>query len=203
MATPAEVLAARVMGAVEALSGLLAEAPIEQVEEAAGLLDAAVATLEPAGRVLGAANAALPGYEHPYARLFQAATTLREHRGDGHVAALVAHDLGPVEVLALRCGMDISRDWMQAARGWTDAEWTAGQARVVDRGLLDAEGKATDAGRELYAAVEEATNVAAEAPWTALGPDTVARLKQVLRPISVACRAAIPADNPIGLPTIA
>jgi len=201
LASPAEALRARAEGAVAALTALCPDVPVADVEEAAGLLESAVAVLQPAGRVLGAANAALPPYSDPYARLFQAATTLREHRGDGHVAALVANDLGPVEVLALRCGMDISRDWMQAARGWTDAEWTAGQARVVDRGLLDAEGKATDAGREVFAVAEHATNVAAEAPWTALGPDPVGRLKDLLRPISAACRAAIPAGNPIGLPT--
>jgi hypothetical protein len=73
--------------------------------------------------VLGAAQRGLPPYADPYARLFQAATTLREHRGDGHIAALVANDLGPTEVLALRCGMDLTRDWMQSARGWTDEEW--------------------------------------------------------------------------------
>jgi len=201
LASPAAALQARAEGAVAALTALTPDTPVADVEEAAGLLESAVAALQPAGRVLGAANAALPPYEDPYARLFQAATTLREHRGDGHIAALVANDLGPTEVLALRCGMDLTRDWMQSARGWTDEEWTAGQARLVDRGLLDAEGKATDAGREVFAVAEHATNVAAEAPWTALGPDTVGRLKDLLRPISAACRAAIPAGNPIGLPT--
>ena len=201
MATPAEVLAARVMGAVEALSGLLAEAPIEQVEEAAGLLDAAVATLEPAGRVLGAANAALPGYEHPYARLFQAATTLREHRGDGHVAALVTVDLGPLEILALRCGMDMSREYVQPVRGWSDEEWSAAQGRLVDRGLLDRSCAVTHEGRDLFRFAEEATNRAAEAPWNAVGPTAVARLKQLLTPMAAVCRTVLPADSPIGLPT--
>ena len=98
----------------------------------------------------------------------------------------------------MRHGPDPGLD--ESARGWTDEEWTAGQARLVDRGLLDAEGKATDAGREVFAVAEHATNVAAEAPWTALGPDTVGRLKDLLRPISAACRAAIPAGNPSASP---
>ncbi len=200
MAAPADVLVARAEGAVEALSGLLVETPIERVEEAARLLETAVSTLDPAGRVLGAANAALPRYDNPYARLFQAATTLREHRGDGHIAALVTVDLGPIEVLVLRCGMDMSREYLQPARGWTDEEWTACQQRLVDRGLLDSEGTATQAGRDLFRFAEDATNRVAESPWTAVGPGAVARLKELLAPMTDACWTVIPAGNPIGVP---
>jgi hypothetical protein len=200
MAAPADVLVARAEGAVEALSGLLGDTPVESVNEAAGLLEAAASTLEPGGRVLGAANAALPRYDNPYARLFQAATTLREHRGDGHIAALVTVDLGPMEVLALRCGMDLSRESMQPARGWTDEEWAAGQARLVDRGLLDGAGTATQAGRDLFRFAEDATNRVAETPWAAVGQAAVARLKELLPPMAEACRTVIPAGNPIGVP---
>jgi hypothetical protein len=201
MATPADVLIARAEGAVEALSGLLAGTPADQLDEAVGLLEAAVATLDPAGRVLGAANAGLPRYDNPYARLFQAATTLREHRGDGHIAALVTVDLGPMEVLALRCGMDLSRDFLQPARGWTDEQWAAGQARLVDRDLLDAAGTVTQAGRDLFRFAEDATNRAAESPWTAVGPAAVARLKELLAPMAQSCWTVVPAGNAIGLST--
>src|SRR4051794_32967998 len=56
---------------------------------------AAAARADPAGGVLAAVTAALPRREDPYERLWQATTTLREHRGDGHVAALVAADVTP------------------------------------------------------------------------------------------------------------
>jgi hypothetical protein len=200
MAAPADVLAARSEGAVKALSTLLVGTPAEHVEEAAGLLEAAVSTLEPGGRVLGAANAGLPRHDNPYARLFQAATTLREHRGDGHVAALVTVGLGPIEVLALRGGMDISREYLQPARGWTDEEWSAAQAGLVDRDLLDGAGTITQAGRDLFRFAEDATNRAAEAPWKAVGSVAVARLKELLAPMSDACWTVIPAGNPIGMP---
>jgi hypothetical protein len=200
MAAPADVLVARAEGAVEALSGLLVDTPVDHVDEAAGLLEAAVSALEPGGRVLGAANAALPRYDNPYARLFQAATTLREHRGGGHIAALVTVDLGPIEVLALRCGMDMSREYMQPARGWTDGEWTACQERLVDRGLLGSDGTVTQAGRDLFRFAEDATNRIAESPWTAVGPGTVARLRELLSPMADACWTVIPVGNPIGMP---
>jgi hypothetical protein len=201
MATPTEVLAARADGAVQALSALLAEVPAEQVADAVDVLETAVAALEPAGRVLGAANAALPRYDHPLARLFQAATALREHRGDGHVAALVTVDLGPLEVLVLRCEMDLSREYVQPARGWTDEEWAATQARLVERGLLDTAGAVTQAGRDLFRFAEDATNRVAEAPWAAVGAGRTARLQELLAPMASVCRTVVPADNPIGLPT--
>jgi hypothetical protein len=201
MVSPEETLRVRAEGAVEGLTDVLAETPVAHVDEAAGLLETAVSALEPAGRVLGAANAALPAYVDPYARLFQATTTLREHRGDGHVAALVAANIGPLEVLALRCGLGhLSWDLVQPLRGWTDEEWSAAQARLLNRGWLDADGRATPVGAEAFAGVERATDVAAEAPWTALGAASVHRAMELLDPMAAACRALVPAGNPIGLP---
>jgi len=202
-ATPEAALRARADGAVAALGTLFAAAGVggtAEVTEAADLLEQAVAALEPAGRVLGAANQAVPSYEQPLARLWQAATTLREHRGDGHIAALVAAGLGPLEILALRCGMDINRDMMQPARGWTDDEWSAGQARAAARGLIDESGQATPDGRDAFQALEDATDRAAAAPWDAVGPAGIARLTELLTPLARACQAVLPVGNPIGLP---
>ena len=47
------------------------------------------------GRALFAANATLDWPDHPLDVLWQAATLLREHRGDGHVALLLAE--GPID----------------------------------------------------------------------------------------------------------
>src|SRR5205823_7591950 len=87
-AAPADVLRARTDGAVAALDRLLAGQPAGAVAEAAELLTAATTGLDTAGRVLGAANAALDPPAAPVGRLWHASTVLREHRGDGHVAAL-------------------------------------------------------------------------------------------------------------------
>ncbi|HEU4422214.1 MAG TPA: hypothetical protein VFR67_06695 [Pilimelia sp.] len=170
------------------------------VEEAADLLESATEDLDCAGRVLGAANAALPRPTDPYARLWQFTTLLREHRGDGHVAALVAAGVTGCEAVVWRAALDIPRATMQPSRGWTDGQWQAATGRLAERGWLDAEGAPTAAGRARYAEVEEATDLTAEAPWRRLGPAAVTRLAAVMRPLTLACAAAMPYPNPIGLP---
>ena len=115
-------------------------------------------------------------------RLWQAVTTLREHRGDGHVAALVAAGLDGCEALALRAGTDIPRSELQPYRGWTDQEWEAARLHLTERGLLLPDGTASRNGRELLRAVESATDRAAERPWRALAPDAVQDLTALLTP---------------------
>src|SRR5450759_1537060 len=92
--TPGDALRVRSDGAVAALRRLLGvpagSAPPEQVGAAADMLAGVIEGLDMAGRPLGAPNADLPVPDEPLARLWHAATVLREHRGDGHVAALVA-----------------------------------------------------------------------------------------------------------------
>ena len=88
---------ARLGGADAALRRLWGEASWTHAEtaEAAELAWQAAMAADCAGRVLAAANQALPRPDQPHLALWQAATTLREHRGDGHVAALVARGVTP------------------------------------------------------------------------------------------------------------
>src|SRR5579863_3438408 len=60
-----------------------------------------------------AAIAELPVSGEPLTRLWQATTLLREHRGDGHFAALAAGDIDGCEAVVLKCATDIPRDLMQ------------------------------------------------------------------------------------------
>lgn len=196
-ATPEAVLRARAEGATAALARLLADQPADAVAEAADLLTEAAGRLEPAGRVLGAANAALPVPDEPLTRLWQAATTLREHRGDGHVAALVAAGVGPCEVLVWRSAYDMSREVLQPIRGWTDEEWDDAARRLAQRGWLDANGRPTDAALAAHRDIEAATDRAAAGPWESIDAE---RLAALLAPMAAACRAALPAETPIGLP---
>jgi hypothetical protein len=198
MATPAQALAAREDGSRRALTELNAGAVgDEALAEAAELVGRAVAGCELAGRVLGSANAATAEPADPLGRLWRSATIVREHRGDGHVAALVAAGLGPCESLVWRAATDLRRDVLQAARGWTDDEWTAAEARLVERGWLDADGKPTPVGTEGYADIERRTDEAAAAGWS--GVDT-GRVVELLTPLSLACAGQLPAANPLGLP---
>src|SRR5260370_27076638 len=63
----------------------------------AELLAPAAAVADATGRPLFAANAAVPVPGDPVAALWQVATTMREHRGDGHVAALVAAGVSGIQ----------------------------------------------------------------------------------------------------------
>ncbi len=136
--TPRDALAARQAGAVAALRSLLTmsdDAPAPPPVVAAGdRLAAATADLDWAGRALGAANAALPVPAEPLARLWHAATVLREHRGDGHIAALVAADLDAPEALALRAGVDRASDGSHVA-GRLEPGADAARPRLDGRGV--------------------------------------------------------------------
>jgi helix-turn-helix protein len=199
-ATPQRALEARLHGAVGALTPLAQVLSPAELAEAVELIEAAVGHLEPAGRVLGAANAALPRPREPLARLWQAATTLREHRGDGHIAALVTAGVGGCEVLVLRAGHDLPRELLQPARGWSDEDWAAAAGRLVARGWLGADGRATKTAISRYEQIEADTDALAAVPWNALGVRSTARLAALLAPLTSACLAELPSPNAIGLP---
>ncbi|MDG4836327.1 hypothetical protein O7631_07345 [Micromonospora sp. WMMD967] len=202
LATPQEALRARLTGAVQALAELTYELPEAHLAEAADLLERAALAVETAGRVLGAANAALPVGEYPLARLWQAATTLREHRGDGHVAALVAAGLDPVETLTWRVAMDGSPPQYLLGRGWSEEQWKAARERLTQRGWLAADGTVTEHSRVEFEAVEEATDRAARHPWEALTPDETDRLRELLEPIARSGHTLLPEGSPVGLPAL-
>ncbi len=198
--SPERALAARVDAAVAGLERLLADQDPAAVAEAADLLERVTGGLDWAGRVLGAANAALPRPERPLARLWHAATVLREYRGDAHVAALVTAGVSGCESLVWRAALDIPREYLQPNRGWTDEQWQAARDRLVERGWLGPDGEPTDRGRAHHDAVEAATDVGSAAPWRALTPEQARHLAHLLDPLARACGAGMPYPNPIGLP---
>lgn len=184
VATPARFLAARLEGVDRALRRMLDSLDVAEAAELAGQAAEAAPT---AGRVLAAANRALPVPDEPHLALWQACTTLRESRGDGHVAALVAADLGPCETLVL-FSADKSLDpaYMRAARGWSEEEWREAEAALTGRGLLDGEGGGlTPAGRALREDVERRTDEAATRPWDVLGAAGTARFAELTTPIAL------------------
>jgi hypothetical protein len=171
------------------------------VAEAADLLLRVADSLDCSGRVLAAANAALPSPGEPLARLWHAATLLREHRGDGHFAALVAAGVDGCEALVLRAGHDENfRAQLQPLRGWTDEDWEQAAARLTERGWLDPAGRVTPEGASAHRAVEAATDLAAARPWALLGADGTEELEALLAPIARACAAELPFPNPVGVP---
>ena len=212
--TPDEALRVRMAGATEALGRLLAGREADAAA-AADLLWRAIGELDFSGRVLAAADAALPvpgsgssgssgasgaSGSWALARLWQAATVLREHRGDGHFAALAAADIDGCQAVALRCCLDLRREDLQPVRGWTDEAWDDALARLAGRGWVGPDGELTSAGREAHAGVEDATDRAASRPWARLSPEVTAEIVAVLTPVAQACAKALPYPSPIGVP---
>ena len=99
-----------------------------------------------AGRVLAAANQALPRPDQPHLALWQAATTLREHRGDGHIAALVARGISPVASHLIKAAAGESDpEVLRTGRKFDEAAWAEGAAALRADGVLTADGQLTDA----------------------------------------------------------
>ncbi|MEJ2870358.1 hypothetical protein WCD74_21490 [Actinomycetospora sp. OC33-EN08] len=187
--TPAVALERRLRG-IDAAFRDLEELPDDgSVREAADLAWEASRACEDSGRVLGAANRALPRPADPHLALWQATTTLREHRGDSHLAALTVHGVSPVEshVLKVLAGESPERD-LRLGRRVRDEAWEAARDRLAARDPV-----------ALHAAVEDATDRAAAGPWEALGPERTERLAALLAPLTEACWMIVPAHNPIGL----
>jgi hypothetical protein len=202
-ATPTAVLDARWAGVSATLGPLAGALTDGSRERASSLLERAVDGLNCDGRALAASNAALALPDDELAAVWQLVTTLREHRGDGHVAALVGAGLTGLEAhLTLVGAGTITREVLQPARGFTDDEWSAAAAALADRGLLEGDGALTAAGRALRADLEATTDRLAAEPWRRLGDDGCGSLLEQLAPLTQAVAAAgiVPVLNPIGLP---
>ena len=134
----------------------------------------------------------LPMPEDPVTRLWHAANMLREHRGDGHIVALVSEGIGGTESHVLSAlDMEI---YPAESFGRIHHLPKARLAEVMDglraRGLLDASGRFTDAGRATKDRIESLTDALAEAPYDGLEPAELDELIVVLEPISKTLVAA-------------
>jgi len=198
VAEPAVVLEARLAGSEATLRRLVPDEDV--VERAAAALAPIAAGVDTIGRPLAAANAALPAQADPYRRLWQSAATLREHRGDGHVIALVSLDIAGLTTLLLRTGVDLEAGSLRKARGWSEEEWTVEADRLIDRGLLHADRTTTSAGLELLAEAERVTNRLAVDPLAHLDDAGLREVARAIHPVSIAVGELFPYPNPIGMP---
>ncbi|MCX4906145.1 hypothetical protein [Streptomyces sp. NBC_00878] len=202
IASPEAAIEARERGvdrAYRAIFGDRVDSP--ELAEAASLARRAAESVNTAGRPLAAANAELPWPEAPHQQLWHAATILREHRGDGHLAALLVAGLDPVESLVSFAAIGAASVERFESRGWSAGEWSAAGERLVARGLLADDGTATDAGRALRQEVERHTDELAAAPWRALGPDATGRLADLLGEFWVAVLGSglLPSETTLGI----
>ena len=184
--TPAAAIEARRAGCVMALRRILGER-VESPDfaRAVELLTRAATSAPLDGRPMYAALRALALPEEPVARLFHAASLLREHRGDGHIAALMAEGIGGLEahvLLALDMGLPAP------AFGRLHHLPRELLADLVDtmraRGLVEDEATFTPAGRQVKDRVEAMTDDLAAAPYDVLGAGELDELVAALEPLA-------------------
>ncbi len=200
-ARPADALRAREVSAVAALRRCGVTGG-EAVRTAADLLAKAAANAPLDGRPLFAANRALPWPDDPVARLWHAATLLREQRGDAHVAVLVTNGIGGRDCNVLHAVADrVPRDFIMASRRYDDEEWRACADRLTARGILDDEGALTDSGRDFKQHLEDSTDELSLPAFDALDDAELGLLFRTLTPITRAVIGAgdVPAATPMGL----
>jgi hypothetical protein len=153
------------------------------------------------GRPLFAAHAAQPWPEEGAAlQAWWAATLIREHRGDGHIAALVDAGVAPCEALVLQSTYaDIPRQVLQASRNWSDDEWEFAVQSLAERGWLRSDGTANDTGRQALEAIEHRTDELAARPLASIGVDAAAALAEAALTVAhgVMKSGVVPAVTPM------
>jgi hypothetical protein len=184
--TPAAAIAARQAGCVKALLRILGD----QVDSpgfarAAALLTKAATSAPTEGRPMYAGLRSLPIPDDVVARLFHAASLLREHRGDGHIAALMVESVGGLEahvLYALDLGMRPEKfgriHHLPAAQL---AEVIDG---VRDRGLIGDDGWLSEEGRAVKQRVEVLTDDLAAKPYERLQSAELDELMATLEPLA-------------------
>lgn len=174
-------------------------------QQAASLLRPVAAAADPTGRPLFAANAAVQPPDDPVGELWQLTTTLREHRGDGHIAAMVTEGITGLQAHLLQVADGrFPEALIRQARGWPDEDWDAAAEALRGRGLLtpDPSPALTDAGRAVLEAIEAHTD---DRAWTGglamLGEHGAEEVIALLRPSvdAVIASGMLPQINPAGL----
>ncbi|MEU1719168.1 helix-turn-helix domain-containing protein [Nonomuraea sp. NPDC005692] len=190
--TPQEAITVREQGSAAALRQMIGElADSPGLVRAADLATRAAVSAPAEGRPLYAGLRALDVPEEPVARLWHAATLLREHRGDGHNAALLAHGIGGTEahvLMALSLGMRAEE--FGRIHHLPKARLTAVVDGMRARGLVDTAGGFTDAGRETKQRIEALTDELAAPAYDVLNADELDELAAKLEPIAAAASAS-------------
>ncbi len=190
--TPEAAHVARTQGSVAALRrmlGPLADTPA--VGRAGELLIRAGTSAPTEGRAIYAAFRTLPLPTEPLARLWHGANLLREHRGDGHVAALLTFGVGRTEAHVLHA---LSEGMPAEKFGRVSHLPPAQLAAVIDgmraRGLVGDDGWLTPAGQQVKADVESLTDQLAAPAYDILQPDELDQLIADLEPLAAVLVAA-------------
>jgi hypothetical protein len=192
--TPEAAIAARQAGCAKALRRILGDhVGSPAFARAAGLMLKAATSAPLEGRPMYAALRAIPIPDDVAARMFHAASLLREHRGDEHIVALMSEGVGRLEAHVLYAlGMD-----MPAEKFGRIHHLPATQlADVIDgmraRDLIGDDGWLSESGRAVRQRVEALTDDLAAKPYERLRPGEVDELATALEPLATLLLAAQP-----------
>lgn len=201
-ASPDTALSARRASTAAALRRQLGDlVETEDFARAVDLLERAAFAAPVEGRALYAANRALEVPTDSVERLWHACTLLREHRGDGHIAALLSAGITGRQSHVLQALTSGSpRQVYEVARDFDEAEWNQLVGELQTRGLAE-DGRLASAGRELKAEIEAVTDRLAAEAYLALTGEEQRTLLDALLPLTRAVIRAgeIPTDSPMGL----
>ena len=206
-ATPAAVLSSRLHAVDAALWDVLGDGVRSTEFTVVAQLARRVAeAADCGGRPLAAAHAALEWPTVSHLSFWHAATVLREHRGDGHVAALVSEGITGLEahVLAAASGQSTA-ELLQTSRRWTPQDWRRAELSLRGKGLLDRNGGLSRRGQSVKIRIEKATDRLAQQPYRVLTEDENDRLLAHGRRVAAAVidAGAVPFPNPMGLTRMA
>lgn len=191
IAGPDQAQAARFRGADRVLSGVTDALSSDDVAEATSIAEAMVNGVGYEGKPLAGANRAVVAPDNELVRLWQLVTTIREWRGDAHVAVLTAAPVTAVEALVLHAATGVvSTEALQATRQWSTEQWDQGVQSLVKRGLVEADGTFTDAGQSFRQAIESDTDRASQPLVDAVGEAATQRLCALLKPLRNALLAS-------------
>lgn len=183
--TPQRMLELRWEAADEALGKVLPDDLKEITELARRAAERAKETLS--GRPLFAAHARLPWPDETRLQLFHAQTLLREFRGDGHLAALLRHNITGIEALVLHVGTgDLPAQVLRTTRAWSEEQWAATVADLQQRGLIGEDELLTEKGRELRQGIEDDTDRMAAPAYDVLSDQEKQRFVELATPLSKA-----------------
>lgn len=189
--TPEAALAARQQGCVNALRRILAPVESAALARTTELLLKAATSAPYEGRPMYAALRSVPVPEDGMTRLFHAASLLREHRGDGHIVALMSEGIGGLEAhVLLALGMDMPAEKFGRIHHLPATQIAAVVGGMRDRGLIGDDGHFTEQGRVVRERVEELTDDLAARPYESLGADELDELVAGLEPIAALLVAA-------------
>lgn len=193
--TPAAVLAGRYEGMDAALRrelGVLTDS--EPVRRSAEAVRAACDAADPVGRALFAGWSSLGWPDEPHLALWHGCTLLREYRSGCHLVALAAAGLSGCESVVSQVAVDEApSEWITEEAGWTESEAAKARESLRTRGWVDADGWATQAGRQGRADIEAMTDRLDSAHWAAIGDDAADALLADMAPIN----ARLPKDDQI------